>query len=175
MKYVDEFRDGELAKKLVREVDGLVEPGRTLKIMEVCGGHTHTIYKYGVDDLLPENVELVHGPGCPVCVIPMGRVDDGIALARNEDVILTCFGDMMRVPGSDGTFLDAKAEISGVRRAVSVALCPEAEVGDWVLVHVGFALSRIDEEQARETLALLEQMGEAYEQELREIQDSVAG
>jgi hydrogenase expression/formation protein HypC len=69
----------------------------------------------------------------------------------------------------------AKAEISGVRRSVSVALCPEAEVGDWVLVHVGFALSRIDEEQARETLALLEQMGEAYEQELREIRSSVAG
>ena len=68
-----------------------------------------------------------------------------------------------------------KAEISGVRRSVSIALCPEAEVGDWVLVHVGFALSKIDEEEARETLALLEQMGEAYEQELREIRASVAG
>jgi hydrogenase assembly chaperone HypC/HupF len=69
----------------------------------------------------------------------------------------------------------AKAEISGVRRAVSIALCPEAEVGDWVLVHVGFALDRIDEQQARETLELLEQMGEAYEQELREIRESAAG
>ena len=68
--------------------------------MEVCGGHTHSIYKYGVDDLLPENVELVHGPGCPVCVIPMGRVDDGIAIAHEPGVIFTCFGDMMRVPGS---------------------------------------------------------------------------
>ena len=87
--------------------------------MEVCGGHTHSIYKYGIDDLLPENVELVHGPGCPVCVIPMGRVDDGIALARNEDVILTCFGDMMRVPGSDGTFLDAKAAGADIRMVYS--------------------------------------------------------
>ena len=70
--------------------------------MEVCGGHTHSIYKYGVDDLLPANVELVHGPGCPVCVIPMGRVDDGIAVAHEDGVIFTCFGDMMRVPGADG-------------------------------------------------------------------------
>ena len=67
--------------------------------MEVCGGHTHSIYKYGVDDLLPTNVELVHGPGCPVCVIPMGRVDDAIAMAHEPGVIFTCFGDMMRVPG----------------------------------------------------------------------------
>src|SRR6478609_5726849 len=75
--------------------------------MEVCGGHTHSIYKYGVDDLLPANVELVHGPGCPVCVIPMGRVDDGIAIAQEPGVIFTCFGDMMRVPGSRGTLLEA--------------------------------------------------------------------
>ena len=70
--------------------------------MEVCGGHTHSIYKYGVDDLLPANVELVHGPGCPVCVIPMGRVDDGIAMAHEPGVIFTCFGDMLRVPGARG-------------------------------------------------------------------------
>ena len=87
--------------------------------MEVCGGHTHTIYKYGVDDLLPENVELVHGPGCPVCVIPMGRVDDGIAVARQPNVILACFGDMMRVPGGDGTLLEAKAEGADVRMVYS--------------------------------------------------------
>ena len=87
--------------------------------MEVCGGHTHSIYKYGIDDLLPDNVELVHGPGCPVCVIPMGRVDDGIALAREPGVILTCFGDMMRVPGSDGTFLDAKAAGCDIRMVYS--------------------------------------------------------
>ncbi len=81
VKFVDEFRDAELGRALAGEILAAVEPGRHYKIMEVCGGHTHSIYKYGVDDLLPANVELVHGPGCPVCVIPMGRVDDGIALA----------------------------------------------------------------------------------------------
>ena len=87
--------------------------------MEVCGGHTHTIYKYGVDDLLPANVELVHGPGCPVCVIPMGRVDDGISVANEENVIFTCFGDMMRVPGAAGTLLEAKANGADVRMVYS--------------------------------------------------------
>jgi len=119
MKYVDEFRDAELGRVLASEIVATVEPGRHYKIMEVCGGHTHTIYKYGVDDLLPENVELVHGPGCPVCVIPMGRVDDGIAIARREEVILTCFGDMMRVPGGSGTFLEAKAEGADIRMVYS--------------------------------------------------------
>jgi hydrogenase expression/formation protein HypD len=83
--------------------------------MEVCGGHTHTIYKHGLEDYLPDTVELVHGPGCPVCVIPMGRVDDGIAIAREEGVIFTCFGDMMRVPGSGGSLHDAKAQGADVR------------------------------------------------------------
>jgi hydrogenase expression/formation protein HypD len=87
--------------------------------MEVCGGHTHSIYRYGVDDLLPDNVELVHGPGCPVCVIPMGRVDDGMAIAAQDNVIFTCFGDMMRVPGSEKTLLDAKAEGSDIRMVYS--------------------------------------------------------
>jgi hydrogenase expression/formation protein HypD len=119
VKYVDEFRDAALGRTLAAEILGAVEPGRHLKIMEVCGGHTHSIYKYGVDDLLPTNVELVHGPGCPVCVIPMGRVDDGIAIAREPGVILTCFGDMMRVPGSDGTLLEAKAEGADVRMVYS--------------------------------------------------------
>ena len=82
MKFVDEFRDAELGRALAGEILAAVEPGRHYKVMEVCGGHTHSIYKYGVDDLLPANVELVHGPGCPVCVIPMGRVDDGIAIAH---------------------------------------------------------------------------------------------
>ena len=115
MRFVDEFRDAELGRALAGEILATVEPGRHYKVMEVCGGHTHSIYKYGVDDLLPANVELVHGPGCPVCVIPMGRVDDGIALAHEPGVIFTCFGDMMRVPGSHGTLLDAKA--AGRRRA----------------------------------------------------------
>ena len=83
MRYVDEFRDADLGRAVSAEIASTVDAGRHYKIMEVCGGHTHSIYKYGVDDLLPPNVELVHGPGCPVCVIPMGRVDDGIAIARN--------------------------------------------------------------------------------------------
>jgi hydrogenase expression/formation protein HypD len=119
MKFVDEFRDAELGRALAAEILGAVEPGRHYKLMEVCGGHTHSIYKYGIDDLLPENVELVHGPGCPVCVIPMGRVDDGIAIARNPEVIFTCFGDMLRVPGSNGTLLDAKAAGADVRMVYS--------------------------------------------------------
>jgi hydrogenase expression/formation protein HypD len=119
MRFVDEFRDAELGRAVAAEILAAVEPGRHYKIMEVCGGHTHSIYKYGVDDLLPSNVELVHGPGCPVCVIPMGRVDDGIAVAHHEGVIFACFGDMMRVPGSAGTLLDAKAEGADVRMVYS--------------------------------------------------------
>ena len=115
VKFVDEFRDAELGRAVAGEILAAVEPDRHYKIMEVCGGHTHSIYKYGVDDLLPANVELVHGPGCPVCVIPMGRVDDGIALAHEPGVIFTCFGDMVRVPGSSQTLLDAKAEGADVR------------------------------------------------------------
>lgn len=119
MRFVEEFRDPELGRALAGEILERVEPGRTYKLMEVCGGHTHSIYKYGIDDLLPENVELVHGPGCPVCVIPMGRVDDGIAIARNEEVIFTCFGDMMRVPGSEQSFADAKADGADIRMVYS--------------------------------------------------------
>ena len=81
MRFVDEFRDAELGRVLAGEIAAAAEPGRHYKLMEVCGGHTHSIYKYGIDDLLPDSVELVHGPGCPVCVIPMGRVDDGMAIA----------------------------------------------------------------------------------------------
>ena len=115
MKFVDEFRDAELGRAVAGEILSLVEPGRHYKLMEVCGGHTHSIYKYGIDDLLPANVELVHGPGCPVCVIPMGRVDDGIAVAHEDGVIFTCFGDMMRVPGSNGQ--PARGQGGGRRRA----------------------------------------------------------
>jgi hydrogenase expression/formation protein HypD len=119
MRFVDEFRDPELGQALAREILSLVEPGRNYKVMEVCGGHTHSIYKYGVDGLLPDHVELVHGPGCPVCVIPMGRVDDGMAIALREEVIFTCFGDMMRVPGSNGSLLEAKAGGADVRMVYS--------------------------------------------------------
>jgi hydrogenase expression/formation protein HypD len=119
VRFVDEYRDPELGRALSGQILSLVEPDRHYKLMEVCGGHTHSIYKYGVDDLLPENVELVHGPGCPVCVIPMGRVDDGLAMAMRDDLIFTCFGDMMRVPGSERTLLDAKAEGADVRMVYS--------------------------------------------------------
>ncbi|MCU1677636.1 MAG: hydrogenase isoenzyme formation protein HypD [Frankiales bacterium] len=119
MRFVDEFRDPELAQVLSREITRLCEPDRHYKIMEVCGGHTHTIYRYGVQDHLPENIELVHGPGCPVCVIPMGRVDDGIAIAERDNVILTCFGDMMRVPGGRGSFLEANARGADIRMVYS--------------------------------------------------------
>ncbi len=119
MRFVDEFRDPELGRALAGEILAAVEPGRHYKVMEVCGGHTHSIYKYGVDDLLPANVELVHGPGCPVCVIPMGRVDDGIAIAHEPGVIFTCFGDMMRVPGSRGSLLEAKAQGADIRMVYS--------------------------------------------------------
>ena len=115
MKFVEEFRDASLGRALAEEIRSLLEPGRTYKLMEVCGGHTHSIYKYGIDDLLPANVELVHGPGCPVCVLPMGRVDDGIAIAHEPSVIFTCFGDLLRVPGSRGSLLEAKAEGADVR------------------------------------------------------------
>ena len=118
MKFVDEFRDQQVAARLAKRIEK-ESAGRDWKIMEVCGGHTHTIYKYGIEDVLPGNVQLVHGPGCPVCVIPMGRVDDGIAVARTDGVIFTCFGDMMRVPGGDGSLLDAKAQGADVRMVYS--------------------------------------------------------
>lgn len=118
MKFVDEFRDQEIARRVSVEIAKLAGD-RRYKIMEVCGGHTHTIYKYGIEDVLPPTIELVHGPGCPVCVIPMGRVDDGIAIARTPGIIFTCFGDMMRVPGSDGSLLDAKAQGADVRMVYS--------------------------------------------------------
>ncbi len=142
MKFVDEFRDPELGRVLANEILGVVEPGRHYKVMEVCGGHTHSIYKYGVDDLLPANVELVHGPGCPVCVIPMGRVDDAIAMAHEPGVIFTCFGDMMRVPGSDGTLTDASAQGADVRMVYSpldaLRIAKENPDRDVVFFAIGF-------------------------------------
>ena len=119
MRFVDEYRDPDLARALSAQIAALTEPGRHYKLMEVCGGHTHAIYRYGVHDLLPDDIELVHGPGCPVCVIPMGRVDDGIALAEQPGVILTCFGDMMRVPGGRGSFLEANARGTDIRMVYS--------------------------------------------------------
>src|SRR4029453_17407769 len=121
MKYIDEYRKGEIAKRLAGEIGGL-SAGRgdpRLNLMEVCGGHTHTIFKYGIEDLLPPNVEMIHGPGCPVCVIPLGRVDDAISIALEPGVVFTTFGDMMRVPGSKTSLMDAKADGADVRMVYS--------------------------------------------------------
>jgi hydrogenase expression/formation protein HypD len=119
VKFVDEFRSGKLAATLAGELDRLVAQGTTLKLMEVCGGHTHTIYKHGLEQIVPAEIDFVHGPGCPVCVIPMGRVDDAIGLAERPEVIFTTFGDMMRVPGGRGSLLDAKARGADVRMVYS--------------------------------------------------------
>ncbi len=119
MRFVDEFRDAGKAHALAAKIVSLCEPGREYKLMEVCGGHTHTIYRHGLEDYLPECITLVHGPGCPVCVIPMGRVDDAMHLAARPGVIMTSFGDMMRVPGSNGSFLDAKAQGTDIRMVYS--------------------------------------------------------
>src|SRR5208283_5482749 len=115
MRFVDEFRDADKAHALAAKIAALCEPGRQYKLMEVCGGHTHTIYKHGLEDYLPEGLTLVHGPGCPVCVIPMGRVDDARFIAEQQDVILATFGDMLRVPGGKGSLLDAKARGAEIR------------------------------------------------------------
>ena len=115
MKFVDEFRDPEVIRKTAEEIRRLVDPDRHYRIMEVCGGHTHAIYRFGLKDILPANIELIHGPGCPVCVLPMGRIDDGLALAKDPDVIFTAFGDMMRVPGVQGSPLEHKARGMDVR------------------------------------------------------------
>ena len=124
MKYVDEFRDPDKARALMHEIAALMErvplpQGRPLQLMEFCGGHTHTIFRYGIEQMLPGRIELVHGPGCPVCVLPMGRVDDCVALAERPDVIFTTFGDAMRVPGSKKSLLQAKAEGADIRMVYS--------------------------------------------------------
>ncbi len=116
---MDEFRSAETAARVSREIASLVVPGVPVRIMEVCGGHTHTIYRHGLEDLVPDEVEFLHGPGCPVCVIPMGRVDDAIFLAEQPEVIFTTFGDMLRIPGSHGSLLEAKARGADVRMVYS--------------------------------------------------------
>ncbi|WP_198244303.1 hydrogenase formation protein HypD [methane-oxidizing endosymbiont of Gigantopelta aegis] len=124
MKFVDEFRDPQKARALIAQINKLAESiqaqhSRPLQLMEFCGGHTHTIFRYGIEPMLPEWIELIHGPGCPVCVLPMGRVDDCVALAERPDVIFTTFGDAMRVPGSKKSLLQAKAEGADIRMVYS--------------------------------------------------------
>src|SRR6201987_3899054 len=121
MKYVYEFRDPELIAKAAEEIRRLADTGRHYRIMEVCGGHTHAIYRFGLKGLRPANIELIHGPGCPVCVLPMGRIDDGLSVARDPTVIFTAFGDMMRVPGANGSPLEHKARGTDVRIVSSPA------------------------------------------------------
>ncbi len=118
MRFVDEYRDPVAAERLLAVIEDLTGDDH-FKFMEVCGGHTHTIYRHGIEHVLPDGVELVHGPGCPVCVIPMGRVDDAIAVAETPGLIFTSFGDMMRVPGGNGTLLEAKARGADVRMVYS--------------------------------------------------------
>jgi hydrogenase expression/formation protein HypD len=123
MKYVDEFRDGERARGLARAIAAEVRPGRSYRFMEFCGGHTHAVFRYGVPDLLPDSIDLIHGPGCPVCVLPIGRLDMALRLAtEHPEVILCSYGDMLRVPGSGGESLfKARARGADVRMVYSVS------------------------------------------------------
>ena len=121
MKYLDEFRDGRLAQGLATRIQREVEPERRYALMEFCGGHTHAICRHGIEDLLPAEVRLIHGPGCPVCVLPSGRLQAAIDLAERERVILCSYGDLLRVPGTQGdTLLKAKARGADVRMVYSI-------------------------------------------------------
>ncbi len=141
MRFVDEYRDPAAARALVARITDVAGDDH-FKFMEVCGGHTHTIYRHGIEHVLPSTVELVHGPGCPVCVIPMGRVDDAIAVAETPGVIFTSFGDMMRVPGGNGNLLEAKARGADVRFVYSpldaLRLAIESPDREVVFFAVGF-------------------------------------
>jgi len=122
MKYISEFRDRRVATALATALAREVDPARDYSLMEFCGGHTHAIFRYGVQDLLPPNVHLVHGPGCPVCVLPIGRLDMAIELANLPNVILCSYGDMLRVPGSrKRSLLKARAQGHDVRMVYSCA------------------------------------------------------
>src|ERR1700729_514247 len=121
MKYLDEYRDGDVAKKIVKEIRRIQT--RPWVLMEVCGGQTHSIVKHGIDHLLPDCVDLVHGPGCPVCVTPLEMIDKAHAIARCQDVIFCSFGDMLRVPGSDGDLFTIKPLGGSVRIVYSPLDC----------------------------------------------------
>ncbi len=147
MKYVDEYRDRAKAQILVKDIQRLIAgiklaERRPLQIMEVCGGHTHSIFRYGIEGLLPKSIELVHGPGCPVCVLPMGRVDDCVAIAEHPGVIFATFGDAMRVPGSRKSLLQAKADGADIRMVYSpmdaLALARRNSSREVVFFGIGF-------------------------------------
>jgi hydrogenase expression/formation protein HypD len=120
VKYIDEFRDQRLARGLADAIRAEADPAREYRLMEFCGGHTHAIFRYGVQDLMPANVRFIHGPGCPVCVLPMARIDHAIALAARHGVTLCTYGDLMRVPASERkSLLKAKAEGADIRMVYS--------------------------------------------------------
>jgi hydrogenase expression/formation protein HypD len=140
MKYLDEYRDGELARKLAAEIHRVTT--RPWSIMEVCGGQTHAIVKYGIDELLPKQITLIHGPGCPVCVTPLEVIDQALEIAARPGVIFTSFGDMLRVPGSTTDLLAAKAGGADVRIVYSpldaVKIAAENPAREVVFFGVGF-------------------------------------
>lgn len=120
MRYVDEFRNGDLARGMSRRISEAACSDRTYRLMEFCGGHTHAIARYGLTDLLPRNVNMIHGPGCPVCVLPIGRIDQAIELALHNDVMLCTYGDVMRVPASHQlSLIKAKGRGADIRMVYS--------------------------------------------------------
>jgi hydrogenase expression/formation protein HypD len=143
MKYVDEFRDPEQARawleRIAEQARQIAEP---VALMEVCGGHTHAIFRHGIEQLLPPNIELLHGPGCPVCVLPIGRVDECVAIAETPGVLFTSFGDALRVPGSRKSLLDARADGADVRTVYSpldaLALAKQHPEREVVFFALGF-------------------------------------
>jgi hydrogenase expression/formation protein HypD len=120
VRYLEEFRDQRLASHLAVAIAAAARPARDYRLMEFCGGHTHAIYRYGVQHLMPPNLRFIHGPGCPVCVLPMARLDQAIALAQGDDITLCTYGDLLRVPASGGkSLLKAKAEGADIRMIYS--------------------------------------------------------
>jgi hydrogenase expression/formation protein HypD len=140
MKYLDEYRDAEMARQLAREIQRITT--RSWNIMEVCGGQTHAIVKFGIDELLPIQINLIHGPGCPVCVTPLEVIDQALEIAGRPDVIFTSFGDMLRVPGSKSSLLEMKARGAAIRIVYSpmdaVKLAEENPAKEVVFFGVGF-------------------------------------
>ena len=143
MKFIDEFRDAARARAIAAAIAAQVQPGRRYGFMEFCGGHTHAIARYGIADLLPPAIRLIHGPGCPVCVLPVGRIDDAIRLAQRPEVTLCTYADLMRVPASHGfSLLKAKAAGADIRMVYSsldAVRIAEAEPGrEVVFLAIGF-------------------------------------
>ena len=122
MKYLNEFRDPALAKSLIGQIRESVQANKDYRLMEFCGGHTHTIFRYGIPGMLPSNIKLLHGPGCPVCVLPIKRINAAIDIALQPDTILCSYGDMLRVPGdAQRSLLKAKSQGADVRMIYSPA------------------------------------------------------